>query len=163
MDSGRKTRKRSLRESGDAANQNSNDLLGDPENSAENHGPQSNDVVMTLTEIKKALAQIVTMQQVPDPSRNSNSKWPIIEEMLRDIQESIEYLIEMKNDVDEIKTTLREINSKVSAIMEKQESSPMDVHHIMTSIPYDSLSGAEKFDEYLNDSITFTQVVRHWL
>lgn len=168
----RKTRKRSALDVQDADTQDVEDSPnGNSDNVIQNHrpqsddvltSPQSNDVLMTLKGIQKNIAEIMAMKQTPSSS-DSHCKWPIIEHILRDIQESIEYLVTIKTDMEEMKIILGDMNSKISAIMEKQDSSVVDVHQILSSIPYGSLSGVEKLDQWFTISTIFAQMVSDWL
>lgn len=154
-----KSRKRKCRGIKDSDNEDFEGFDHDPDNVSQNNNQKSIGVASTLNEIKKSMAQIMSMKSVSGSSCDSQCKWPVIEAMLKDVQESIDYLISVKNDMEEVKLSLIEMNSKLNAIIESQESSSVNIHGILTSIPYTTLTGAEKVEQHLGIATIFEQIV----
>lgn len=67
----------------------------------------------------------------------------------------------MKNDFDEIKLKLVEIDSKINSLIEKKES--VDVHQILSSLPYTLLLDVSKLNKYLGSEMVFSKMVSHYV
>lgn len=82
--------------------------------------------------------------------------------ILKDIKKSLDTKLEekeaaMKNDLDEIKLHLREIDSKINSFIEQEEN--IDVHQILSSLPYTSILDVPKVNKYFGIETVFSKMV----
>lgn len=117
------------------------------------------DIENTLKEIKGAIAHLMQLKNGVNTSCNDNCELAVIGNTLKDLKDAIDYVVEIKNDFEEFKITLCDIQSKLDELLEKGANSIVDIHQILSSLPYTTISGVEKVNKNLNSGTIFSKMV----